>query len=325
MKKIIAMGEGLIDFIPMQTGCEIKDVESFSGRVGGAPCNVAAMAAKLGGNSATISMLGKDGFGDKIVETLNSVGVDTTAVLRTDKANTALAFVSLQKDGNREFSFYRNPSADMLMSADDINEKWFSNAGIFHFCSVALIPSPMRKAHIKALDIARQNNMFISFDPNLRFPLWDDKELLKETVLEFLKYADLTKISDEELEFITGHTDISSAAKMLFDNYPKLKAILYSEGKKGASIYTRNFMVSSKQYPVRAIDTTGAGDCINGAFLYKLAEADITPDTFENADSGFIQSSLDFANACSSLSVTQNGAISSYPDMKQLMEFIKKY
>ena len=272
-----------------------------------------------------ISMLGKDGFGDKIVETLNSVGVDTTAVLRTDKANTALAFVSLQKDGNREFSFYRKPSADMLMSADDINEKWFSNAGIFHFCSVALIPSPMREAHIKALDIARQNNMFISFDPNLRFPLWDDKELLKETVLEFLKYADLTKISDEELEFITGHTDISSAAKMLFDNYPKLKAILYSEGKKGASIYTRNFIVSSKQYPVRAIDTTGAGDCINGAFLYKLAEADITPDTFENADSGFIQSSLDFANACSSLSVTQNGAISSYPDMKQLMGFIKKY
>ena len=128
MKKIIAMGEGLIDFIPMQTGCEIKDVESFSGRVGGAPCNVAAMAAKLGGDSAMISMLGKDGFGDKIVETLNSVGVDTTAILRTDKANTALAFVSLQKDGNREFSFYRKPSADMLMSADDINEKWFSNA-----------------------------------------------------------------------------------------------------------------------------------------------------------------------------------------------------
>lgn len=325
MKKIIAIGEALIDFIPMQTGCEISQVEAFSPKCGGAPCNAVSAAAKLGGKSMMITQLGKDGFGDKIIGCLKEAGVDVSAVFRTDKANTALAFVSLKADGNRDFSFYRSPSADMLLDSESIREEWFHDAGIFHFGSVALIPSPMKDAHRRAIEIAKKNNLLVSFDPNIRFPLWQDTELLKATVLDFLEYADIVKISDEELEFITGFGDIKSAADYLFEKYEGLKAVLYSMGKDGAMLVTRKFDIAAKKYDVKAVDTTGAGDCITGSFLYRLAGADFTPGDFENADSEFLQSVLDFANACSSLSVTKNGAIASYPDLEEANEFIDSY
>lgn len=155
--------------------------------MGGAPCNVAAAVAKLGGNSMMITQLGSDAFGDKIINEIRKAGVDTSAVLRSDKANTSLAFVALKEDGNRDFSFYRKPGADMLFEAENLKEEWFDNGGIFHFCSVALVPSPMRDTHIKALEFAEKHDVFISFDPNLRFMLWEDRQLLHDTVLEFMK------------------------------------------------------------------------------------------------------------------------------------------
>lgn len=321
MKKIISMGEALIDFIPAQKGCDLKDVQSFTKACGGAPCNVAAAVSKLGGKSMMITQLGDDAFGDFIEETIAQAGVDTSAVFRTSKANTALAFVSLKADGDRDFSFYRRPSADMLLESDSINDKWFDDTGIFHFCSVALVPSPMRDAHEKALSIAKSKNVLVSFDPNIRFPLWEDKMLLKSTILEFMDYADITKISDEEIEFITGYSKVEQGVKWLFEQYPNLKAVLYSMGKNGAKLITRDYEISAKDYTVNAVDTTGAGDCIIGSFLYMLAKNNIDAHNFDDCEKELLQSALDFANCCSSISVTRYGAIASYANIDEVNKF----
>ena len=214
MKKVISIGEALIDFIPNQKGCSLKEVLGFERVAGGAPANVSAVVSKLGGKSNFISKLGKDAFGDYIIDTLNDVNVDTSYVLRTNKANTGLAFVSLKEDGNRDFSFYRNPSADMLLEEGEIKQQWFNDCHTLHFCSVDLIECPMKYAHKKAIEYAKNNNAIISFDPNVRLPLWESEKDCKDAILEFLPLANIIKISDEELEFITGETDIEKSKRI---------------------------------------------------------------------------------------------------------------
>ena len=212
MKKLLAIGEALIDFIPAQRDCLLKEVEQFTRVCGGAPANVAAAAAKLGGDSSLISQLGRDAFGDYIVDTLADAGVDTGKICRTDRANTALAFVSLKADGNRDFSFYRKPSADMLLEPEQLEEAWFANAGVLHFGSVSLIDAPIQKTHRRAISLAKEHGAIVSFDPNIRLPLWDSPETCQARVQEFLPFADIVKLSDEELEFVTGESDIRTAA-----------------------------------------------------------------------------------------------------------------
>ena len=211
MKKVISIGEALIDFIPNQKGCELKHVTGFERVVGGAPANVSAVVAKLGGKSNFISKLGEDAFGDHIIEILKDANVNTDYILRTDKANTGLAFVSLKEDGNRDFSFYRNPSSDMLLEESELKQEWFEDCYCLHFCSVDLIECPMKNTHKKAIEYALQNKSIISFDPNVRLPLWDSEESCREAILEFLPLAHIVKISDEELEFITGYNNIDEA------------------------------------------------------------------------------------------------------------------
>ncbi|MDC7126002.1 MAG: carbohydrate kinase, partial [Spirochaetales bacterium] len=199
MPKLFCIGEALIDFIPMDIDTELKNVSGFLKKPGGAPANVSAAAARLGNDAAFLGKLGKDAFGDFLVETISASGVDTSCILRTDKANTSLAFVSLKNDGNREFSFYRKPGADMLLESSEIQDDWFNEGDILQFCTVSLSAEPVRSAHIKAIEAVKKKNGVIVFDPNLRFPLWDDKDALKKTCLEFLSYSDVVKISDEEL------------------------------------------------------------------------------------------------------------------------------
>ena len=172
-KKLIAIGEALIDFIPDKTGCKFSEVTAFSPKVGGAPANVCGAFTKLGGSSALITQVGDDPFGHKIADELAFYGIDTSTVSFTDKASTALAFVSLENDGNRTFSFYRKPSADMLLAPEQLKGEWFENGYALHFCSVSLGDFPMKDAHLRAIELARKKEMLISFDPNLRFPLWN--------------------------------------------------------------------------------------------------------------------------------------------------------
>ena len=171
MYDVTAIGEALIDFIPAQRDCALKEVESFTRVCGGAPTNVAAVVAKLQGNARLLTQVGNDAFGDYIVDTIQACGVKTDGVCRTDAANTALAFVSLKADGNRDFSFYRKPSADLLLQPEQIQPIWLEETGILHFCSVSLVESPMKETHKAVLKLAKKNHAIISFDPNIRLPL----------------------------------------------------------------------------------------------------------------------------------------------------------
>lgn len=309
MKKLIAIGEALIDFLPNEVNCEIKDVPSFTPKVGGAPLNVLGAYSKLGGNTEMITMLGADPFGDKIVAEMDKYKIGKTYLKRTEIANTALAFVSLAGDGQRQFSFYRNPSADLLLSENDIDESCLENSFAVHFCSVSLVDRPIKKAHEKLLKLADKNNVLISFDPNIRLPLWDDHNLLKKTVNDFIPRADILKIADDELDFVLDGRNISD----LFSG--RVKVIIVTKGKDGADLYTKDGkMLSAKAYKVNAVDTTGAGDCFIGSFLWKLSQYEVFPNNIENLPVEILQICLDFANERASLSTTKLGAIDSYPE-----------
>lgn len=318
MKKnvLLAIGEALIDFIPDKAGCDFSDVSAFLPCVGGAPANVCGAFSKLGGRAKMITQLGNDPFGHKITRELSGYGIDTSCISYTNQANTALAFVSLGTDGNRTFSFYRKPSADMLMTAEQIEKKWFDEAFVLHFCSVSLGNFPMRDAHKRAIEFAKASDTLISFDPNLRFPLWENKEELKEAVTHFLPQADIVKISDEELEFITGTNQIENAVLSLFDRGVRL--VIYTCGKKGAYAFTRTESVFSKGFTVNAVDTTGAGDGFIGAFLWKLYKNQITVQNLDAVTKDVLQESLDFANRFCAISVQHQGAIVSYPDIEKM-------
>lgn len=319
MKKLIAIGEALIDFIPEQTGCSLVQVEQFRPAIGGAPANVCGAFRKLGGSSALITQLGKDAFGDKIIAELAQYDIDTSYILQTDKANTCLAFVSLKEDGNREFSFYRNPSADMMLSPEKIHSDWFQEVYALHFCSVSLGDYPMRLSHQKAIEFTLKQQGIISFDPNLRLPLWEDHKKLKERIWEFLPYCHILKISDEELEFITGLSDIEEAKEQLFCGNVEL--ILYTKGADGSEAYTKKVSAKTQGKKVKAIDTTGAGDAFIGSFLAQLAKDSISVQQLSHLTKETLKQYLTFSNTYCAFSVQGKGAIASYGDQKNFPLF----
>ncbi len=317
---LVAIGEALIDFIPDKTGCAFDDVEAFSPKLGGAPANVCGAFSKLGGKSRLLTQLGDDPFGHRILHELEACGIDVSCVSLTDEANTALAFVSLGADGGRTFSFYRKPSADMLYSPESLRDEYFSDAYVLHFCSVSLGDFPMKEAHRAAIEKARAHGAMVSFDPNLRFPLWKDRDALKRTVEEFIPLANIIKISDEELEFITGETDIEKAIaglKKHFEN--NLCMVLYTCGSGGAYAFTEKCSAFGEGLKVNAVDTTGAGDGFIGAFLWKLKELGIdTPGAIPGMTESEIKLCLDYANRFCAKSVQRRGAIASYPDAREM-------
>lgn len=323
MRTLYSIGEVLIDFIPLQKGVALKDVVSFERTLGGAPANVAATVAKLGGMSSIISKVGHDAFGEFLAEQLKVVGVKTDKLLRTKEANTALAFVSLQEDGERDFSFYRNPSADLLFSDNEIEKDWFNEGDILHFCSVDLIESPMKYAHKKAIKQAQESGCLISFDPNVRLPLWDCPEKCRETILEFLPKADLVKIADEELAFVTGIEEEREAISSLFTG--RVKAVICTKGFQGSVLYVRNDSYAADGFSVQVEDTTGAGDAFIGAFLFQLLKNNVRYAQLEDYCQKHYEELLIFANACGALTTTGKGAFSSLPTYEEIMEFKSSY
>lgn len=316
MKKLLSIGEALIDMIPGQVNVGIKEVETFQPIVGGAPANVCGAFVKLGGEAEMITQLGDDPFGDKIVSEFKRHGIGDTYVKRTNQANTALAFVALKDDGNREFSFYRRPSADMLMGASDIQEAWFEGEYALHFCSVSLGDFPMKEAHRQAIKYAEKQGLLISFDPNLRKPLWNSEKDLYDTVHEFIPYAHILKISDEELEFLTGKTEITEALEQLFVG--NVKMVIYTKGSEGAECYTRSAHAFAPCEKVKAVDTTGAGDGFIGSFLYQLFANQVTADNIDTLTEEQMKAFLAFSNRFCGYSVQRKGAIASYPTLKEL-------
>ena len=322
MKKVIAIGEALIDFIPHEKGRALNDVENFLRVPGGAPLNVAAAVAKLGGKSQMLTKLGQDGFGDAILNEVKPLGVDVSRISRTNEANTALAFVSLREDGERDFSFYRNPSADMLLSAEEICVEDFNEKDILHFCSVSLIDAPIKEAHRRAIEIAKEKGCLISFDPNVRLPLWKNPEDCRKATLEFLPLSNIVKISDEELEFITGIKDEKEALDFLLTG--DVKVIIYTKGTNGAEFITKERVIFSPSFKVSAQDTTGAGDSFIGSLLYQVAEGEYSLEELVTLSEEKVQEILTFSNATAALTVCKKGAIGALPLKEEVLAKISE-
>ena len=315
--KIICIGEALIDFIPDRSGVFMKDVENFKRVCGGGPANVAAAVARLGGNSALVAKVGDDSFGEYIRDKLSSCGVDTRYIFRTSEAHTTLAFVTLRADGERDFSFYRNPGADMLLDSGDIagiQDTLFTGAAALHFSTVDLIEAPVRYATKKAIEMAKARGLMISFDPNVRLPLWDDPEKCRQTVLDFLPYADIVKISDNEVEFVYG-SDADAALRKIMET---AKLCFYTMGPGGARMIAGDIDITAPAYKMDAVDTTGAGDAFTGAMLHTLVEYGATREAIPFMPRESLVSCLDFAQKCAAYSVMGKGAIDSYGTKQEI-------
>lgn len=319
MKKLCVIGEALIDFIPEAKGLRLKDVTSFKKVAGGAPANVAAAVSRLGGRSKIVTQLGQDAFGDYLVETMQACGIEIDDVYRTTKGDTALAFVSLAEDGNRDFKFYRRTSADLMLEESRVTKATLQDCGVLHFCSVDLVESPMKATHRKLIDLAKQQEVVISFDPNLRLSLWDDEQALKDTVNEFIPYAHILKIADEELEFITGKQSMEEALPQLFVG--NVQYVIYTLGKDGARIYRRDASyLHVDGLRVHVMDTTGAGDSFIGAFLYCMLAGGV--EHYSSLSDTELLRYLTFANDYAAHTTSKEGAIPAMASQEEIAAFI---
>lgn len=313
MYDIVAVGELLIDFTP---GGETKEgTVLFERNPGGAPGNVLAIAAKLGKKTALISKVGEDPFGNFLKEVMNSVNIETKGLVQTKEANTTLAFVHLDKKGDRSFSFYRKPGADMLLEESEVDVELIKNCRIFHFGTVSMTHQPSRNATLFAVRTARDNGAIISFDPNLRPPLWDSMEDAKSMIEEGLKYTHILKVSGEELEFITGTSKLEEGTQLIRSKYG-IPVILVTLGPSGCSYRIGHHSGYLSTYDVKTIDTTGAGDAFLGAFLSRVIESGKDLEAFDKDE---IEDMIDFANAAGSLTTTRKGAIPAMPGLEEIL------
>lgn len=313
---IVCLGELLIDFVPEVNGQALADVTSFQRAAGGAPANVAAAVAKLGGDARFIGKIGRDPFGDYLVRTLDEVGVHT-AVVQTDEAKTGLAFVSLRADGERDFLFFRDPAADMLLRADEVQAQWLEDAAVYHFGSVSLIAEPCRTATLDAARRAREFGALVSYDPNVRLALWPSADAARAEILAQLPLADVVKVSEEEVEFLLG-VDATTGAQQLLQRGPKM--IIITLGPGGCRVVTARQDVVIPGTPVAAVDTTGAGDSFVGGMLYQLVSLGATPATIVDvlAETGAAEQVFAFANRVGAITTTRRGAIPALPTLAEV-------
>ena len=313
MRQLVAMGELLVDFLPENKGYTLDQVPKFIKIAGGAPANVAVGYKKLGGPAYFMGQVGHDSFGKFLIDELHREGVNTNHIYQTHQANTSLVFISLDAHGERDFLFYRNPSADQLFEPKQVEKSLFDHA-ILHFCSLGLADYPLKQAHLEAIKYAKKQDTLISFDPNLRFSLWKNHEELKHVVLSFLPYADIVKLSRDELIFLADTSHIELAVKKLFMG--SIKIMVITDGEHGASIYLPNEAYHIPAYKTNVIDTTGAGDAFIAAFLYQYALHEHHTKNYEDM--------LRFAAAASAIVVSKTGVIPSLPTIYEVMEFMKK-
>lgn len=308
---VASLGELLIDFVALEHGVSVGDASGFKKAPGGAPANVAVAVARLGHSSAFLGQVGNDPFGHHLAGVLAADNVDVSGLRYSDEARTALAFVSLRADGERSFVFFRNPSADMLMRPEDVDVEVIKSRDIFHFGSLTTIHEPSRSATLKAAEIARSHGKIISYDPNLRLALWPDEEAARQGMFSGLDYATIVKVSEEEVEFMTGSHDISPLWR------DSIQLIAVTQGAKGAAIYTRNDHVFVPGYSVKAVDTTGAGDGFVAGMLAGILE-------HKQDYAVHLTEILRLANAVGALTTTQLGAIPALPTRDTVETFMRE-
>ncbi|KAF5742740.1 fructokinase [Tripterygium wilfordii] len=314
---IVSFGEMLIDFVPTVSGVSLAEAPGFLKAPGGAPANVAIAVARLGGHAAFVGKLGDDEFGHMLAGILGENGVSTKGINFDLGARTALAFVTLRADGEREFMFYRNPSADMLLTPEELNLELIRSAKVFHYGSISLIVEPCRSAHLKAMEAAKEAGALLSYDPNLRLPLWPSPAEAREQIMSIWDKAEVIKVSDNELEFLTGSDKIDDAAALSLW-HPNLKLLLVTLGEKGCRYYTKNFHGQVDAFNVKAVDTTGAGDAFVGALLSKIVD-----DQSVIEDEPRLREVLKFSNACGAITTIKKGAIPALPTTSEVLTFVK--
>ncbi len=317
MKKIdvVALGELLIDFT--ENGVSEQGNLVLEANPGGAPCNVLAMLNNLGKKTAFIGKVGNDTFGHMLKRTVEESGTDVTNLVMDNDVHTTLAFVHTYPDGEREFSFYRNPGADMMLTKDEIIEDIIKAGKIFHFGTLSSTHEGVRAATRYAVDIAKENGLLISFDPNLREPLWNSLDDAKREIEYGLSKCDILKISDNELEFMTDTDDYSKGVKMLHEKYD-IPLIFVTLGKDGSRAYYKNIMVEAPPFTeIKTIEKTGAGDTFGGCALGYILEHGIDNLTEEN-----LRELIIFANAGASLITTKKGALKVMPEKSEIEALI---
>ncbi|WHH58077.1 carbohydrate kinase [Petroclostridium sp. X23] len=317
MYDVVAIGELLIDFTP--AGETEEGTVLFERNPGGAPGNVLAILSKLGRKAALIGKVGDDQFGRFLSGVLEDIGVDTKGLVFTKEANTTLAFVHLNGKGDRSFSFYRKPGADLLLDQNEVNIEMLKSTKIFHFGTVSMTDNPSRSATLMAVKIAKENGAIISFDPNLRIPLWNDLGEAKAMIEKGLEYAEILKVSNEELEFITGKGDLEEGSEIILNKYG-IPVILVTLGPSGCFYRIGDKTGILPAYDVITIDTTGAGDAFLGSFLYQVIEKGMTLSNLSKAN---IEEMIDFANAAGSVTTVKKGAIPAMPVISEIEECIK--
>ncbi|KZV42258.1 fructokinase 3 [Dorcoceras hygrometricum] len=316
---VVCFGEMLIDFVPTISGLSLAEAPAFKKAPGGAPANVAVGIARLGGASAFIGKVGEDEFGYLLADILTQNNVNNEGMRFDPGARTALAFVTLRKDGEREFMFYRNPSADMLLEVSELDLELIKKAKIFHYGSISLITEPCKSAHIAAMIAAKEAGVILSYDPNLRLPLWHSAESAREGILSIWNTADIIKISEEEIHFLTNGEDPydDNVVRKLY--HPNLRLLLVTEGQEGCRYYTKEFSGRVEGLKVECVDTTGAGDAFVAGVLSQVAG-----DTSLIQDENRLREALRFANACGALTVTERGAIPALPTRETVLDALLK-
>jgi fructokinase len=314
MIDVAAIGELLIDFTP--AGCSAGQKPCYEQNPGGGPANVAACVSKLGHPAALIGKVGDDQFGFFLKKEMEKAGVLVQGLVFTKVCRTSLAFVHLDERGERTFTFYRNPGADVLLETGEVDMNLIENCRIFHFGAVSLTSEPSRETTLWAVNKARSLNKLISFDPNLRPMLWASLDEARQVILAAISLADIVKISDEELLFLTGTNDLDQGAAQLLAKYD-LQLLLITLGAKGSFARSRSGEARRRAYDVPTVDTTGAGDAFTGAILHQILTAGQPAAGLSSEE---LSDFLSFANASGSLTTVRKGAIPALPALDEILD-----
>lgn len=314
---VVALGELLIDFT--NNGLSGQGNPVFEANPGGAPCNVLAMLRKLDKKVAFIGKVGCDGFGKQLADVLKETGIATEGLKWDEYVHTTLAVVHTLPGGDRDFSFYRNPGADMMLTEEELPLDMMESCRIFHFGTLSMTHEGVRRATLKAIEVAKANGALISFDPNLRPPLWESLDAAAEQIHVGLGLCDILKIADNEIEFMTGETDFDKGAAILQERYPNIKILNVTAGADGSYSYSCGHRVFVPSFRLGGtIETTGAGDTFCASVLNFVLENGV-----ENLSADQLTEMLRFANAAAYLVTTRKGAIRSMPEKEQVLEILK--
>ena len=312
---VTSLGELLIDFT--ENGISPQGNPLLEANPGGAPCNVLAMLERLGKKTAFIGKVGKDMFGDQLRKAVEEVGINTDNLITDEEVHTTLAFVHTYPDGDRDFSFYRNPGADMMLKKEEISSDLIANSRIFHFGTLSSTHEGVREATRYAIDLAKKAGCIISFDPNLRPPLWKSLDDAKREIEYGLTKCDVLKISDNEVEFLFGTTDYDKGAALIREKY-NIPLVCITLGKEGSRVYYKDLRVEVAPFLQEStIETTGAGDTFCASMLNYVLDHGFTDLTEEN-----LTEMLTFANGAASLITTKKGALRVMPSREEVLEFI---